>query len=210
MIGGNNRRTTKKRKAFTVIEAVVVLAIFSILVVSFSEIYIRTSQSALQTANRARVQADARTMLESVVRAARVSNIDYATYAANGVAIANMQPVSELNLVNPDANTAYQIKLFSTDVFCGNANSNPCLAVSTDGGVSWSKLSPLNAKIIKFTVVLSPATDPFVLDPSTGTYANDVAPLITVNLGLQGYALRDIDKWTYSVQTTITPRYYKR
>ena len=94
-------------------EGVVVLAIFSILAVSFSEIYVRTSKGSMQTAERARVQADARTMLESIARAARVSNIDYVVYGGTLPSMAN--PATELDLTDPDANISYRIKSNATD-----------------------------------------------------------------------------------------------
>ena len=210
---GANRLITQRRKAFTVMEGVVVLAIFSMLIVSFSEIYIRSSRGSMETAERSRVQADARTMLESIARAARVSNIDYATYAANGISLANMAtaPVTELDLMNPDANVSYRIKSIGIDAGCwGDGKSFPCAVVSTDGGVNWSPLSPQNSKVVNFNFFLTPSADPFVFNPANGTYASNASPLITVNLGLQGFALYAGDNWTYSVQTTIAPRYYKR
>jgi type II secretory pathway pseudopilin PulG len=207
------RQTVKRRKAFTVMEGIVVLAIFSMLATAFSEIYIRSSKSSMQTAERARVQADARTMLESITRAARVSNIDYTVYGGTLPSMAS--PAIELDLTDPDANAAYRIRINSNDAVgptgCwGDGKSWPCLVVSTDGGNSWTQLSPKNSKVTSFGVFLYPSTDPFVVNQSTGSYSSNAAPLITVYLGLQGFALNSAENWTYSVQTTVTPRYYKR
>jgi Tfp pilus assembly protein PilV len=194
-------------------EAVVVMAIFSMLVITFSEIYVRSSRGSAETAERARIESDARTMLESIARAARVSNIDYATYAANGVSLAGMAtaPVSELDLANPDGNAAYRIKENLTDGGCWNdGKSFPCIVVSTDAGLTWSQLSPKNSKVAYLNFFLAPAADPFSFDAAHGTYLSNAAPIVTVGLGLQGFALYAANNWTYSVQTSVTPRYYKR
>ena len=218
MIGDNRHvarrtwRAQKNRKAFTIMEGIVVLGIFTILAGSFSEIYISSSKSSMQTAERGRVQADARTMLESIARAARVSNIDYAKYTANGVSLAGeaAAALTELDLTDPDANISYSIKIGATDLSCwSDTKSFPCLVVSTSGG-AWSPLSPKNSKITNFGVFLFPITDPYVINPVNGSYSSNNAPIITLNLGLQGFALNPAENWTYSVQTTITPRYYKR
>jgi hypothetical protein len=198
-------------------EGLVVLLIFTIVSGAFSDIYIRSSKSSMQTAERGRVQADARTMLESIARAARVSNVDYTTYATNGIVLTGeaTAALTELDLTDPDANAAYRIRKNSNDAVgptgCwGDGKSYPCLVVSTDGGTTWTPLSPKNSKITNFGVFIFPITDPYVINQANGTYTSNNAPIITVFFGLQGFALNPAENWTYTVQTTVTPRYYKR
>jgi len=57
---------------------------------------------------------------------------------------------------------------------------------------------------------VSPGADPFLLDPSTGLYGQDVPPFVTINLALKGFAVSGESDWEYSVQTMVAPRYYKR
>lgn len=188
-------------------ETIVVMAIFVMLITSFSEIFIRTSRGAQQVALRARLQADTRLAAEAIARALRVSNIDYAAYGGTLPAM----PTDELRLSNPDAGTAVRVRHEPDDADCyGDADSFPCMVVSTDGGASWAPLTPKGTRLEYLNFYAAPDEDPFLFDPGTGTYPNDEAPRVTMAFGLRGLADRPTDEWVYQVQTTVTPRFYKR
>lgn len=201
MIGG------KKKKGFTLVEALVVLVTFSMLVVLISDIYVQTTRFGRSIVMRAKLQADARGSLEAIARAIRVSNFDYASWGGT----LPSQPTEELRLVNPATGAASRIKLERTDAACYNdAQSYPCIVVSTDGGTNWTPLSPRGAKVDLLNFYATPATDPFAYDAETGNYASDKFPHAVIVMKYHGIGKRTSEDWTYSLQTSITPRIYVR
>jgi hypothetical protein len=201
MIGG------KKRKGFTVMEALVVLAAFSSLMILISDIYVQTTRFGRSIVLRSKVQADARNTLEALARAIRVSSIDYASWGGT----LPVQPTEELRLINPATGSTSRIGLRRSDEACHNdAKSYPCITVSTDNGLTWAPLSPKGATVETLSYLVSPSTDPFAYDAESGSYNNDQFPFVTILMEYHGTGRNPSEEWSYALQTTVTPRIYVR
>lgn len=198
----------KKAKAgFTLVEALVVMSIFSMMLTSMSGIFVQTGKYGRSIVLRAKLQADARNTIEAVARAVRVSNIDYASWGGTLPA----QPNSELRLINMKSGDTAIVKLVSTDVGCySDGKSFPCIAVSTNGGGSWAPLSPRGATIDQLLFFATPSGDPFLFNPDTGSYGANQQPIVTVVVKFRGLGVAAQEDWSYTLQTTVTPRLYVR
>jgi len=210
MIG--DKKIKKFRAAFTLVELLVVMAVFGIMMVALSDIYVQTMRYGQQVVSRAKLQADARNALEAIARAVRVSNINYTSPNYNGGSgTLPAMPVTELDLINPKTGDTANIRLDPTDANCYNdAKSFPCLDVSTNGGANWSRLSPKGVAVDSLKFFISPSTDPFAFNQTTGTYPSNDQPIVTILVQFHGLATRPGDQWVYSLQTTVTPRLYLR
>jgi type II secretory pathway pseudopilin PulG len=197
----------KQRIGFTLVEALVVLASFGMLVTAITDIYVQTTRFGRSIVLRAKVQADARNALEAISRAVRVSDFDYAAWGGT----LPSQPNNELRLINPVTGSASRIKRETTDGGCFNdGKSFPCITVSTDGGVSWTVLSPRGAKVDALLFYASPNQDPFLYNQANGTYASSAQPSVVIVMTVHGIASRAAEDWVYTLQTTVTPRLYLR
>jgi prepilin-type N-terminal cleavage/methylation domain len=211
MTGGKRPRTKnqilKNRNGFTLIEALVTLAIFSVLMISITDIYIQNMRFARQIIMRAKLQGDARYALEALTRAIRVSDIDYASWGGTLPG----QPQTELRLINLRTGDTSRIKV---DPSGGAAtcygDGNSCITVSTDGGGTWAPLTPKNVKIDNLRFYTAPSKDPFNFNTTTGAYDSNGQPIVTISAQFHGIAARPADEWVYSLQTTVTPRLYLR
>lgn len=200
----------KNRRGFTLVEALATMAVFTILMVLISGIYVQNMRFARRIISRAKLQADARYALEALTRAIRVSDLDYVAWGGTLPA----QPTTELRLINLRTGDTSRIRLDSTDVACYNdTKSFPCINVSTDGGGTWAPLTPRGVKIDNLRFYATPSTDPFNFNQTTGGYGSNKQPIVTVSVKFHGLGLSasdTADEWTYSLQTTVTPRLYLR
>lgn len=189
------------------VEMLVVMSSFIVLVTIISDIYVQTTRFGRSVVLRAKLQSDARNTMEAVARAVRVSNLDYAAWGGTLPA----QPMTELRLINPTTANVSRIKLEATNAGCFNdAKSYPCITVSTDGGVTWTPLSPRGAKVDSLLFYAAPSQDPFLFNQTTGTYAGGSQPFVVMNMVIHGLGTRASDDWVYTLQTTTTPRLYLR
>lgn len=193
-------------------EAIVVASIFTTLMTGIMDVYMTAGRAGGQVISRSKLQADARSSLEAISRAIRVSNFDYASYGG----VLPAQPTSDLRLINPTTSEISRIGLGAADANCySDGKSFPCLRVSTDGGTTWTPLSAKGSKIDAFNVYMSPARDPFAFDSVLGIFTNDATnttrqPVATLVIKFHGVAARASDEWVYTLQTSVTPRLYVR
>ena len=190
------------------VEALVTMAIFSVMMIAFSDIYTQNMRYARQIILRAKLQADARNSLEALARAVRVSNIDYSYYAGT----LPVQPMTTLALVNPRTGDKSRIWLDATPSEC-YSDGNNCINVTTDNGVTWAPLSPKGVSIDNLKFYATPSKDPFNFNQSTGQYDSNAQPVVTIVAIFHGQGLSasdTSDQWVYALQTTVTPRLYLR
>jgi prepilin-type N-terminal cleavage/methylation domain-containing protein len=207
MIGVNCKRNKARRRGFTLVEVLIVMALFGIIVGLLADIFVRTTGFGRQIVMRAKLQADARNSLEAIARAVRVSDFDYASWGGTLPA----QPNSELRLKNPVSGLASRIRRETTDIGCyGDGMSFPCITVSTDDGGTWTPLSPKSARIDSLLFYAAPSLDPFLYDGETGIFASDQQPSVTIIMTVHSPAGRAYDEWIFTLQTTMTPRLYLR
>ncbi len=181
---------------FTLMEVLVSLAIFSTISVAVTDIFLISTRAERRIGSEEELSGTARSAMERVVRTVRTGALDYGQMTVTpGV------PLAALRVLDA-AGTSYGFSASSDVGLCG-ASPTPCLLI-TEAGVS-APLTPAGITVSDLKFFVTPAADPFVFDPATGSYAADAQPTVTVVLALTrptGVAVR--------LQTTVTTRQYVR
>ena len=184
--------------AFTLIEMVIAVAIFSIAIVIISGIFLSTIKAQRKASAILEAQAEARYALEVMTRKIREGYIDY-DYSGYSGGITS--PEVELALKDLDGNPI----IFFQDTTCDDADSSPCIKMSLGGNTQLLTGKGLKVNNLKFYI--SPLEDPFIpdFDPSTGNQ-----PRVTIVMTIQSVGTRPEQIATVFLQTTASSRYYQR
>lgn len=199
-----NRLTIQpiNRRGFTLVEMMIVLAIFSVTTVVIVDIFMMASKASRRTLAIERVQSDARYSLEAVAREIRMDMIyyDWSGYAG-GIAA----PEDELALKDADDN----LIIFKKSVNDCPSGTTNCLVVSLDGGVTWASITSKGNNVEDLKFYIDPAVDPFKVNEQY-TYNSDNQPRVTIVLVTKGVGGRPDEQQTIYLQTTISNRIYRR
>jgi len=156
---GNNRKKIE-RAGFTLLEIVVVLAIFSILAVIVTDVFMLTLKAQRQTVKRQTTAATIRYVVETIARQIRTSEIDYTAYASG---------------INNPANTLILRDQNGTQYQYATANGKAIVTVTTGGSapaVTQADLTnPDDTTIIRLNFYITPVADPFSDERCAGTTA---------------------------------------
>ncbi len=189
------------KKGFTLIEMLVVLAIFSVATVVIVDIFMMASRAQKRTLVIQKIQSDARYSVEAIAREARMDMIDYNYYGGTVVS-----PTEVLALRDQDDN---QIIFKKSSENCPSG-TDQCLVVSIDGGASWASITSKGVRVISLDFYIAPAVDPFKLNLENGTYDSDDQPRVTAILSTEGVGVRPEEQTTVNLQTTVSSRVYRR
>lgn len=201
-------RAVPPSKGFTLMELLVVLSIFSMVVVSASDIFLLANKSQRKVFGLERSQADARFTLEAITREVRNGTIDYAYYAGRATPLAT--PDSELALIDStNTKIRFETSTVATQSACADAASRPCLLV-TVGTNPAVAITPKNVAVRNAKFYIGPTSDPLAYDTGTGTYPTNVQPHVTIVLVLETRGDRAGEQSVVYLQTTATNRGYKR
>ena len=190
------------KKGFTLIEMIVVLAIFSVATVVIVDIFMMASRSQRRTLTVQKIQSEARFSMEAIAREARMDMIDYAFYGGT----INEIPTSILALRDQDDN---QIIFKKSSEDCPSG-TDQCLVVSIDGGANWASITSKGVRVVSLNFYIAPTVDPFLLNVDDGTYASDNQPRVTIVLSVEGVGVRSEEQTTVNLQTTVSNRIYRR
>ncbi len=201
-------RGGRDSRGFTLMELLVVLTIFSMVVTTATDIFLLTNRSQRKIFGLERTQADARYTLEAIAREVRTGSIDYAYYAGRAAPLG--VPDAELALIDStNAPIKFKVSDASNETLCADANSRPCLLV-TVGAASPAAITPKNVAVRTAKFYVSPTSDPMTYDTTSGTYASNVQPHVTIVLVLESRGDRAGEQSVVYLQTTVTNRGYKR
>lgn len=190
------------KNGFTLIEMLVVLAIFSVTTTVIVDIFMIAGKAQKRTLTVQKIQSDARYSLEAIVREARMDMIDYNYYGG----MISENPVTVLALRDQDDN---QIIFKKSNENCPTG-TDQCLVVSIDGGGNWASITSRGVRVVSLNFYISPTVDPFKLNVDDGTYASDLQPRVTVALSVEGVGVRPEEQTTVNLQTTVSNRMYRR
>lgn len=189
------------KKGFTLVEMLIVLAIFSVVTVVIVDIFMMASKAQRRTLAVQKIQSDAQYSLEAMAREIRMDMIDYDYYG--GTITAAPSPI--LALRDQDDN---QIIFKKDSDNCPPAGTS-CLIVSIDGGTTWESITSQGINVLDLKFYISPDVDPFVMN--TGyTYDANMQPRVTIVLTTKGFLGRPEEQQTVSLQTTVSNRIYRR
>ena len=149
--------TGNKRAGFTLIEMLVVAAIFATVFLIGTTVFTNIQVNQRGVLSRQRVVADGRFVLETIARSIRLSTIDYAYYNQN-TAPTSGTPVAVLALRDQaNAQTCYKL----------GAGGKVQVTAVVGCGSGWEDITPTDLTINFLSMYIFPYTDPFLPPPAT-------------------------------------------
>lgn len=190
------------KKGFTLVEMMVVLAVFSVVMVVIVDIFMIASKASRRTLAIQQIQSDARYSMEAVSREIRMDEIDYDWSGyAGGIAT----PEDTLALRDADDNSII-FKKSSENCPSGTLS---CLVVSLDGGATFASITSLGNTVLDLKFYIDPLVDPFKMNVSH-TYDSNHEPRVTIVFVTKGVGGRPDEQQTIYLQTTVSGRVYRR
>lgn len=193
-------------QGFTLMEMLVVLAIFSVFVVIAADLFLTVNRVQRETRVSEQLLSETRFILDTIAREVRSGSIDYKAYgdpADSTDPVVN--PVSELRYTS----SGMEGTIIKTDsTVCPSAESTPCVAISRDNGVSWASMTPVGVKVINLRFIIQPEADPFYFDGVT--WLADEQPMITAYITLGSTGELGSKYFEVTNQTSVSMRAYGR
>lgn len=140
--------TRQRRGGFTLLEIIVVLAIFSTLVVLITNVFLTTLRAQRQTSYRQKTLSQIRQVMETIARQVRISEIDYSAYDVDGSVQIIPTPTNTLNLSNGLTFTLSQNRIARYQVTIGA----PSGFYLTD---------PADVEVVSLKFYINPTISPF-------------------------------------------------
>ncbi|MFC1662804.1 type II secretion system protein [Patescibacteria group bacterium] len=219
------KRTTRKffsNKGFTLMEIVIVVAVFSITTLLAVDLIVTYSKLQKRTIAQQTIGSDARFITETIARQYRLGTTDYDYYedpddkplpydfvisandGNNATDPDDDMPIQTLALKDQ----AGQLTLYE---LLDNAGVGQII-ISTDRGTTWTPITPNSIDVDQFDIYLFPYRDPFALEePITETsniYQSDDQPRITIIMTTT--SLESKPPVSNTIQTMISSRLYAR
>ncbi|MEA2088313.1 MAG: type II secretion system protein [Patescibacteria group bacterium] len=188
----------KNQRGFTLMEIIVVLAIFTITISIMADIFITSITAQRKIIVRQKLFASARYSIELMSRYIRTGTISYSDFS-DPVLICD----DEIYIRDNDDIKTF----FKLCEGCGScpAGVGKCLIMSIDEGITWDSVTPKGVEVDKLEFYIKPSTDPFIVG------GPDVQPRATIILKLKNNSdLSSSYQSEVLIQTTISTRIYDR
>ena len=216
------------RDGFTLIEMLVVTALFAMTMLIATNIFLLSSKAQRRAAQNQKLQGDVRFAVESMVREVRYGTIDYGCYAgttcdpeAPGVIdlVASKGSSSVLALRDADGN-AVRFSVFTLSgeqklVVC-SINATTEAATKCDMADAWQVITQVGVRIVKVVFVIFPFKSPFELCDGSGPcaagdyiYQYDEQPRVMITVKSRQTSTEALPEQLYT-QTVVTSRFYAR
>lgn len=192
----------QKQVGFTLLEMIVVVAIFSLVVVVISSILNSVFLSRKVTVARERLQSDSNSIIEIISKNVRNSQPNYAYY--ENIPLDLTVPVEVLSLIDKDKNQI-AFRKSSGEGDCGT-NQNACLVLGVGSSPNWTNITPLGVELVDIKFYIEPAQNPFVKDPAGRL---DKQPLVTVVLKTEAVVGSNQGNVSNIIQTSVSSRFYQ-
>lgn len=194
------------KKGFTLIEMLVVLAIFSTFVIIAADLFLTVNRVQRETQVSERVLSESRFILETIARDVRAGRIDYKAFGdPSNPTDAIINPSDELIYIN---SSLEQVRIKKSTNFCPSSFSMPCTVISRNNGATWASMTPLGIRVVDLKFILQPDQDPFYFNGVD--WLSNKQPMVTVILTVG--STDEISKKYFEIttQTTISVRGYGR
>lgn len=188
-----------KPRGFTIMEMVVVLAVFSVVAVVAADIFFNVTRAQKRVVQEQQIQSDVRFSLDVMAREIHQAFIDYDYYASQVPA----QYLWQDGHVQPQTILALRDITGSPVRFRLEAET---LEICRSDCSSWQPLVSANIQVPRAQFYIVPSSDPF----AQGTGAPNDYPRVTIVLSAQSVAASQLPGQTYFLQTTIAARSYRR
>jgi len=206
----------KKQFGFTLLELLMVAAIFSITVLVSVDLFFTIAKLQKRVTAIQRVESDARFTMESMVREARMGMIDYDYYNINSIKLLTtdtppkIKPVNVLATRDQDGNlTVYRLVGSVIYVCAINADDLATKTCDLTSTTNWQPVTPDEIEILKLDFYITPDQNPFLLD-DTNKYPSNNQPKVTIVFQSRSLSEELAGITNINLQTTVSSRIYKR
>lgn len=188
---------------FTIMETILVLAIFSIATTYSISIFVQSNNVQKRTANIQRLTADARYVLEVMAREVRMGEIDY---SYSGYTLPLTGPQTVLAIKDED-NQPIKFRRGQTG---GRFAVQVCSGddVYCQSEVNWLDITSGNLTVERLAFYLAPPNNPFSWQ--LPGYYYDEQPRATIILETKSLYGNDLEQHLSHFQTTVSSRSYQR
>ena len=191
------------RPAFTTMEMIVALAVFSLVMVAATDIFFTATRAHRKLVASQSVQRDMRFAVDTMVQQMRQDSIDYDYYVSNNLSLktgSQVQAASILALRDPAGGA---VRWRVADVGGGVLQ----LQVSRGEVDNWQSLLSDNIKLNLVQFYIVPDTDPFALSAA----APNEQPRLTIVISAQALPNSPLDTpVSFFLQTSVVSRIYRR
>jgi prepilin-type N-terminal cleavage/methylation domain-containing protein len=203
-VKGASCRPFRIRRGFSVVELLVVVAVFAIGSLAIISTYVNFTRLHQRVANGEVLGEDMRFTTELLVRAARNNTVTY----PSGVTPLTGPVTQPFVLQSLDGNSTVSFQKFLAASPTCSGLSADCLALSINGG-GWTPITGKYVNIDRFDVYVTPLINPFY-DTGVGMYNNNNQPRVTFVIDASYKAPSAKDPVILSVQTSVSSRIYVR
>ncbi len=194
----------ENKKGFTLIEILVASAIFVTATVMVTDIFVRVNNVQRKTQGIQTTATDARFSFEVMAREARVSEIDYLYYGGT----VNLDGETELALITASQDT---IRFGLQSGAACPTGTTSCLAIcitNTCAAGDWESITPQGINISNLIFYIYPDVSPFIV--SGLGYDNNSQPRVTIVMTTTNITNDEVERASFTIQTTVSTRIYKR
>ncbi len=206
----------KNKPAFTFIELLVVIFMYSILLAGTIDIFVQAQRAQRKVAALEKLQDDARFLIQTITQAFQAGGFDYSCYTQGQGQLCKKDLPQESNeamdilAVKNFEGRTIQFKRSENSAECSaDIESTPCLLVSDNGGQTWVRGSSDGVKVNVLKFYISPSQNPFQLGQDNEYLAHQ-QPRLTIVFGGTAKIKRFKETANIFIQTTISSREYKR
>lgn len=152
---------------FTLIEILVVTAVFSIVFLLGTTVFLNIQSQQRGVLARQKVVADGRYVLESIARNVRLSAVDYAFYTTTppDSVVTTLENILVLR-DQTNMQVCYRLKDNQMQNYTGVTACDPTVPVND---ANWTNITPDDLQVQNFNVYIKPGSDPFMKTPTVST-----------------------------------------
>jgi prepilin-type N-terminal cleavage/methylation domain-containing protein len=218
-------RSLRPRRGFTLVEVVVVMALFTVVAEVAMGIFIFTSRVQRRTRALLEASAEARAAADMISREVRADVIDYSFYAEQEppVSLGQQQPLAALALVT-EVGQLLRYRCVESEAASPCAvggergrlevckvTPTPPVPRPTCGANDWAPLVGDALDVTGWRVWLGPTSTPFeVSSTAPGTYGSNQQPWVTAVIEMQPRPVAGQTLQPVRVQATAVTRTYVR
>jgi len=208
---------------FTLVEMLVATSLFSVIILTATDIFIRVQRAERQAAVLEKTQDIVRFFLTRISQEVQSGSIDYDYYGSSlqndpytkkdvtqifsqTLALRTSQG-ERIQFTSPPQNTDYNSICNSTDV---RVVLFPCLVIAkTYPNTQAERMNPPGFTITKLMFYITPSSDPFTVG-ATNDFQSNAQPKVTIMLSVRSTVPGIKAPYDLSVQTTVSTREYRR
>jgi len=155
----------KKQSGFTLIEMIIAVAIFSLVLIAATNIYLIINNSQRKVVTLQKIQEDVRFLFDAISQDIRLGSINYEFYQDEEIPLhpdrADRLDNTVLAMIDQDREQVYY-RLNDTGDKIQYCSGQDCdLAVPAD----WDDITPDQVEILNLSFLVYPSADPFIDEP---------------------------------------------